>query len=324
MFRALRSDEIAGLPADVRAYSQRDPPDARYVPGYAPDRPLITNFTFLPRCYPPGMFLVAAPSALLYHYGLVSFSASNRLFLGILAIAWFVSVIAWTASWADARPSWFRQLATAFLAGYMWYWTMEGFYDIVAIACGSVGVELLRRQKPAYASLAWGLAVFIHVRLLALLPIAVIAMIATVRTWNAQTAKQRAALAVGMALTLGALTFAALIQPIVRLHATAQPGLLNVLRFGSSPIYIAIVYAVGLMVLVALLWREGNRQDAAIALFCGLAFGTQRYLTPWYWMLVVPWALGPSVNQAKSTPVGGVARTYLTVAFLFAAIASKW
>lgn len=78
LFRRLTPDEIARLPADVKAHTLAFPKDMHFVPGYPADRPLVMNFAHVPRCYPPGVFLLGAPSALLYHYGLTSFGASNR------------------------------------------------------------------------------------------------------------------------------------------------------------------------------------------------------------------------------------------------------
>jgi hypothetical protein len=201
---------------------------------------------------------------------------------------------------------------------------MEGFYDVVAVAFGSVGVMLYRRQNYAFSSLAWGLAVFIHPRLLALLPVGMLAAYASVRRWSTLRWHERLALVLGTFAAIGALAFAIWIQPTVRLHALAQPNLVNVLRIGTHPTFVSAIFAIVLVFFAFILWRKDHRADAAIALFCGLAFSSQRYLTPWYWLLVLPWAVGPALSAASSSRLVGWAKVYLTTAFLVASLASKW
>src|SRR5262249_11001987 len=139
LFRRLTPAELAALPADVQAHTRVFPNDTHFVPGYAPDRPLVMNFAHVPRTYPPPVFLPGAPSALLSHSGLIWFGASTRLFLALLVGSWSALRLAWTAPWAVAKPSLLRQVLTAAALGYTWYWAMEGFYDVCAVALTAVG-----------------------------------------------------------------------------------------------------------------------------------------------------------------------------------------
>jgi hypothetical protein len=320
LFRLLRSEEINALPADVRDYTRQHPEDMQFF-ATTPRQPLAINFFYLPRCYPPGVFVVSAPSAILYHFGVLSFHGSNLLFLLLLQGTWLLAVFAWTAAWKVESPSFLRQVATVAVAGYVWYWTIEGMYDIVAVALGSLAVEWARRQRHADASLLWGLAVSVHPRLLALLPISILAIVNAFRNWKAQSLRERFALILGAFFVAGGLFFAVWIQPSVRLRAAALPHLANVLRVGQHPIN--AIFGLALIALVGVLWQEGNRWDAAIALFCGVAFCFQPFLTPWYWFLVLPWALGPAVATVKMTNWGAIARASLTVTFLVASLAFK-
>jgi hypothetical protein len=324
LFRRLTPAEIARLPPDVRRHTEWLPNDTHWVPGYAPDRPLVLNYSKLPRCYPPGVFLVGAPSALLYHYGLISFGASNRLFIALLAFGWYVAVRTWTLAWKTSPPSRLRQLGTAVVAVYVWYWMIEGFYDVFAVGVASLGVHALLTRKPASGVLSLGMAGLIHARLIALGPIGALA------AWDALRGRRRLsrgewlAFGVGALAAAGALAFAVWIQPTLALHAAWSSGLKNVThpgaRTGNGPV---IAYAAITLGFVWQLWREGSRRDAVILALCCVAFSTQRYLTPWYWLLILPWSMMPSLD-GKETRTTGWARATMTFVFYLASLASKW
>jgi hypothetical protein len=326
LFRRLRPDEIAVLPADVQAHTLNNPANTHVVPGYPASRPLVMNFAHLPRCYPPGVFLVSAPSALLYHFGLVSFGAANRLFLAILMIAWLAAVAAWTSAWRELAPSSARKVATVAAAAYLWYWSIEGFYDVCAIALASLAIEAARRRSLGISCLLWGLAMTIHSRLLALSPLCLFAFVDTARSFRLLARKERIAAALAICLVTGAFAFAFLIRHTVRLHAASQPELRNILRPGSGPVLIVFLYAVLVAGLGISLYRAKEKRDAFVLVFLAAAFAAQPYLTPWYWMLALPWAM---VTYAEQNPSAGyriraVARVAITGIFYIASLAAKW
>jgi hypothetical protein len=324
LFRHLTPAEVTRLPSDIRSYTERLPNDTHWVPGYTPDRPLVLNYSKLPRCYPPGVFLVGAPSALLYHYGLISFGASNRLFIAILALAWYVAVRAWTASWRSAPPSPLRQLATATAAVFMWYWTMNGFFDVFAVAVASLGVYALRAQKPAYCVLSFGCAGLVHSRLLALGSIGALSAWDALRTRRRLSVGEWSAIGVGMAAGAGALAFSVWIQPTLALHAAWWSGVVNVTHPGDrSGIGFFLAYAAVVLGLTYWLWREGSQRDALVLSLCCVAFSTQRYLRPWYWLLVLPWSMMPKLDTTD-TPANEWSRAAITLVFFGASLASNW
>lgn len=361
LFRRLTRSEQEALPPDLRRYAKEHAPDVHHVASFAPDRPLVMNFAHLPRCYPPGVFLVSMPSALLLHFGIVSFSGANRLFLALLAVAWFASVLAWTAHWrqSDANhehsrsSSALRDLMVLVVAGYVWYWAMEGFYDVAAMTLASwANVLAQRHDRWGTSALLWGLAVFVHPRMLALLPLAALPFLGTLKHWRLQTITARTLWLLGAALFAGALLFAWAIQATVALHAASQPELKNVLRpGGGGPLLVVIAYATMLVALAFLLFKQaqsnpsqGARADAIVVLFMGFAFATQRYLTSWYWLLALPWALTAPLPErsfwapraitdrgAASTPSAPwlsypqvAARALMTLTFYVASQAAKW
>lgn len=325
LFRRLTPAEIDVLPPDLKTYAQSFPQDLQFVPGYPPTRPLVLNFPHVPRCYPPGVYLLAAPSALFYHYGLISFGASNRLFLAVLALTWFAAVLAWTAWWRASPPTLARQLLTAVVVVYSYYWTMEGFYDIAAVALTSLGFEAARRRNHALASFSGGLSVLVHPRLFMLAPPIAWEFLPATRAFRKLSARDRALLVGGVLLFVAALGFAYMIQTTVSLHAAKQPP--NPVCPGRGPWLPVLAYAAVIVGFTGLLWREGSRLDAATVLFAGLAFGTQRYLAPWYWLPVLPWAMAPAPSKGGSlamSKTAAAARLVVVAMFFVASNAQRW
>ena len=67
--------------------------------------------------------------------------------------------------------------------------------------------------------------------------------------------------------------------------------------------------------------------DAVTVLFGGLAFGTQRYFAPWYWLPMLPWAMAPAPSAEGSlrmSKLGAAARVIVVVGFFVASNAQRW
>ena len=323
LFPTMKKEDHAGLPPDMRAYAEQFPGDVLSVPGFPADRPLVTNYTHLPRCYPPGVFLFASPSAFLHSAGALGFAQANRLFLAILMSTWLGFVFACTSSWREVKVSLGRELGLVAASAYLAYWSIEGMYDVIAIAAAAYGIEYTRREEHGKSALAWGVATLVHSRLLALGPLFAYAAFRGVKAWPRSTRAERAQLVGGGALYAGALAFAALIQPTVARNAAVQPHRINLFHPLHGPVWSDALYGVIVTGAAIALWRRGHRWDGALVGFAAVAFATQRYLTPWYWLLVLPWALGPAREQVSSPRVRAIAQIALTVLFFVGSVASS-
>ena len=329
LFRPLTLEEIDRLPADVKAHALLHRPDVQLVPTFPSDRPLVINYPHLPRCYPPGVFLASAPSALLYHFGLLSFGDSNRSYLALLVVAWLLALRAWTSSWKDSPPSLGRQIATAGAAAYAWYWAMNGFYDLWAVALASAGLAAIRKRQLGAGALMLGASAFIHPRMLILSPLFVLVALDTARQWRRLGRAEQLACVGGAALLASAYAFAIAIQGTVRLHALSHQTA-NVVRPGGGSWAIAAAYGAFMVWLATALWRKNERWDAVLVLFAAAAFSSQRYLCPWYWLPILPWALLPSLRArdgaapARLSAIGAFARVAVTVVLYVASNIERW
>jgi hypothetical protein len=318
-FRALSEEERSSLPPDLRAYAERAPRDVMHVPGFR--APIVINYARVPSCYPPGMFLVSAPSAIGFHFGILSFAAANRLYLLLLAALWLLIAALVARSWRVDAPPIVRALFTAFALLYLLYWSQEGMYDIAAVAAATAAVFLHTRKQFAYAALLWGLAAIVHSRLLGLLPLAGLSMLQASRAWSLAPRLERIALVFGAGLYAAALGFAVAIQSTVKLHAVNAFWLRNVLHFSPGNLLIPLCYVALLIALCVLLLRAKSYADAATVLVAGAAFIALRYLGPWYWLLIVPWAVLPPVHGRTMRPVESYARIALTLTLVAACLA---
>jgi hypothetical protein len=308
MFRNVTREELATMPADIRAFGVDHLHDLFVVPGFPPARPLAMTWAHNPRHYPPGMFAVAAPSAWLYDAGLVSFATANRIFIAVLISAWLLCVFVWTARWKGASPSFVRIVCFCVCAVFLAHWSVEGMYDVVAIALAAYAIERASHGTYGGAVLAFGAAVFIHARLLALAPMFAFMMFEGLRSWRTLPGASRLALLGGGVLFAMSGIFAVLIQST--LHGLAEVQLVNMYRPGSGYPIVALAYGLALVGFAVFFWRQGARLDASLVLFCGLAAASTRYLASWHWLLVLPWALGPAlgrVGEPKPAFAGGSA-----------------
>jgi len=327
LFRRLTPREIDELPDELKSYAHIFPRDLQFVPDVPRSRPIVVNYPHVPRCYPPGVYPLAAPAAFLYEYGFISFGAANRLFLGVLVAFWFAGVLAWTAWWRASRPSLVRQMLACVAIVYTWYWTLEGFYDVVAVALASLGFEAARRQRDAWAALAAGLCVLVHPRLFMLLPALALILLAGARGWSKLVPRERALFVAGVVAFLTGLAFAAMIQTTVSLHAVKQPP--NPIGPGRGPWPLVTGFALTMFGLSLALFRENSRRDALTVLCGGLAFASQRYLAPWYWLPVLPWAMAPPASSTaelvpKMSRLEAISRVVLVFAFFTASNALRW
>jgi hypothetical protein len=207
---------------------------------------------------------------------------------------------------------------------------MNGFYDGVAIALASLGFVAIRARRFGAGAIMLGLSAFVHPRVLVLTPLFVLVALATAREWGRLRRGAKVAAGAGALLLASAFAFAVAIQSTVRLHAISHQTA-NVLRPGAGSWWIAAAYGGFIAALAIVLWRRNERWDAVLVVFAAAAFGSQRYLCPWYWLPILPWALMPSLRLSSIekatttlTPVAAFARVSVTALFYVASNIERW
>ncbi|MBI3551718.1 MAG: hypothetical protein HY077_04310 [Elusimicrobia bacterium] len=146
------------------------------IPERAGKPPLLVNWSYLPRPYPPGVFLYFLPEALLKEsLGLSPKAAATlsllKLLLAAHALLWlFASVLLEKGQDEDAR-----ELAAWIILPLLYLetisWTLHGFYDAAALIPLLLCVRSLRARRGLPGIFWYCASLFLHFRSLWFLPV---------------------------------------------------------------------------------------------------------------------------------------------------------
>ena len=134
----------------------------------------------MPMAYPPGVFLVFLPLAILGEYVPMSqraFAATAIVYMLVMAHA---AIVACWAALAAARPG--ARLIVGVLAWMVLIRLgLNGFFDVIWIGCGAMMVRSITRGRYAVALRWFTVAVLLHFRAAVLAPLAVAALTLGIR-----------------------------------------------------------------------------------------------------------------------------------------------
>jgi hypothetical protein len=289
---------FAPLPPQLRALVQPGVthPDAYFVPGWPLDKPMVQGWASFPRMYPPGDMLVVAPVALAYHFTPLSFRDANRalvlLYLALAHVTVWLILRAALSSPAESPAA----RAAFVLAAYalVVYWSLEGFYDGLAIAPLVVAAAKLQRGRGVAALVAYCAAAALHFRALYFAPWA---LYAAWLAWNERPWDRRAVagLAVAAALAIAALYPFALVWPAVR----TLPQNAGVTSANALAAFAAVLVLSG----AALVWARAWLDCAVLAWLAVMLYAVRAHYA-WYSVFLLPWLLAPVVGSRRQVLVG--------------------
>lgn len=162
-FTRLTYDEMASMPRDIRAGVNLAGGYYR-VPDWPEYKPLAIGWSQKPRMYPPGDMLLVAPVALLYHYTNLSLSGACRLLFGLFIITAHAALFFFFLTYFEHRGSALDWLVCFLVYSTVMRWTLDGFYDAVAIVPLCVCGRYLARNKGLAAVVAFCVAACLHFR----------------------------------------------------------------------------------------------------------------------------------------------------------------
>ena len=202
-----------------------DPDNLCDLPERAGERPLVINWSMLPRPYPPGALLYAAPEALLYAHTDLSVRTINRLTILKHILVGHLLVLALLAMLFGGEEG-ERWRGVAFFIAPLVYFTvipyaMAGFYDAIAIVCIVWAVQRLERDQPVHALALLSLSAFLHFRAIWYLPLGLVTL------WRVRKAPKPVWLLVvsGVLLAAAALSLV-LVGPYLTMFPHNNPVLL--------------------------------------------------------------------------------------------------
>jgi len=226
LMRRYSVEERQQLTEELRPYAT-EKSELFVVPGWALDKPLLSNWPHLPRPYPPGALLVAAPAALLYHSTPLSFSGASHLLILSYLLCGHIGlffVLRGLLS-GSAQPQ-----ALGLLGGVLLYaetvrWALEGFYDVTLLAPLALCGHYLLRRKGLAALVCYCAAAFLHFRAFFFAPLALYALFLVLREGRQQPWGRREWLAVGAIAVLGGASLYTfwLVSPSLPLFPASNP-----------------------------------------------------------------------------------------------------
>jgi hypothetical protein len=259
----------------------------------------------MPVNYPPGMFAVFLPLALLGRFVPMSQESFGRV--GILWIV-FLAHLALGAVFLllSDLPAGGRAVVGVLAWIYLIRLALQGFYDVTFIGAGALALRDLRRQRPRGALLWLAAAGLLHYRAVALVPAGLAAVWMAVRGRPAKEWPWPELVAVAAAGALTLFTFFLMWPVAERYLATLSPTLAAT---GTGPRFWAVVVA-SAGAAAACLWLSDSLVAGLVLAAMGIAL-TDIY--DWWHgavLLFAPFAVGVlrarSASSARAVLVGWI------------------
>ncbi len=298
LFPKLTDNQKKVLPDDLKKLNTND---IYYVAGWPSNKPLVASWSHNPRLYPPGDMLVAAPIAALYHFT-PSFTFSSA---ALAMIACFIIYVHFGLYWiwrlnAVRENTLELPSLVALLVVYfeMIHWTLEGFYDAIAVAPLVVCAHLLARRQGLSAILAFCLAAFLHYRALYFAPLALWGLWLAIRQKELQF-NRLVMVKVGCSALLSALALypLSLLLPTLRTLPINNQASLIAPRIhpghALAVIFAAIFAAIGCA-------RAKSWVDVSISLWFLVMLVTLREAYVWHATILLAWLCFPAFTQKKN------------------------
>jgi hypothetical protein len=294
-FRQLHWDELYTLPEDVRAGGSLTG-GVFYVPGWPKDKPLTIGWSQKTRMYPPGDMLLVAPIAAIYHYTSLSLSGACRMLIGWFIILAHVALFFFFLNYFESEGSGLDWLVGFLVYSHVMYWTLEGFYDAVAIVPVVVSARYLHRRRGIAAGLAFSIGTILHFRTFFHAPYALWALGQAFRDRFWQRLRVRHLVAIMLALICVCISIF-----VFWLDWESLKNVIinNPLRTNMSPHDKAMIWnfkvVLGLCVLT-FLWSRSWIDIAQIAWLSYILF-TLREFYYWHLLISLGWVAAPAPRQ---------------------------
>jgi hypothetical protein len=307
-YRLLTQDELSAIPKDVGAGASMTG-GIFYVPGWPIEKPLAISWSNKTRMYPPGDMLLVAPIAFLYHYTRLSFTNACRILLSWFIVLAHVALFFFFLTFFEGKGRGIDWLICFFVYSHVLYWTLNGFYDAVAIVPMVMCARYLGQRRGLAAAVAYCVGAMVHFRVFFLAPWALFAAWVMLRDKFWRRFHIRDAIAITVALICavvslyvfwldwGSLAHVGINNPI-HSHAPNKAMIWN---------FKLLLLACAVAFIVARAWL-----DLAVLLWLGIITFSLRELYYWHFLISMSWFVAPAKR-----PYVSAAR----VAFLLTALA---
>jgi hypothetical protein len=294
-FRTLDPDELSRLPSDVRPGASGTG-GVFYVPGWPSDKPLAISWSQKSRMYPPGDMVLVAPIALLYHYTSLPFTEACRLLFALFLVTAHVALFFFFLTYFESQGSGIDWLVCFLVYSHVIHWTLEGFYDPVAIIPLVLCVRYIGRNKGLAAVVAYCAGAFLHFRVFFQAPWAAWGawLMLRGRFWRHLRARHVVALVIASGLGLVSLyTFG------LDWESLQHVGINNPFRHASVIENKSMVWNLDILLVVCGLTLLACRAwfDLVTIAWMALITFTLREFYAWHLLVSMAWFVAPSPGR---------------------------
>jgi hypothetical protein len=298
--RDLRVVQRPELPPDIQAEGI-----VHEVPGWPADKPYVGGWTHLARPYPPGVLLLVAPIAALYHATPLSFAAACHLLVLLFVFFAHAAFLVVAQSLPDrARATYVAGALVSY--AYTVFWALHGFYDPAAMLPVLLCIGYADARRWFASCIAFCVALFLHYRALFFVPWALWAAyhVARERQWRSWTAREWIAVG-GATVAAGTALFTFwVVRPTL-----GQMPLANPIHPGDLKPLPIVAFAATFAVAAAIFARARSYFDLAVLGWMTLMLVSIRQTQGWHTLLILPWVFA----RATSDPVRFGRIAYLVV-----------
>jgi hypothetical protein len=244
-----------------------------------PGRAFHINWPDLVSPYPIGLYLYTIPEALLFRAGVGEHDLATVSLLKFLVAAVLLCwLLGRTYSSESMLPPWLRLVAWACWTFVVFWWSLHGIYDGIAVLCVVLGM-LSARNDVVRAWLWVTLGLLLHTRMLLFFPFHVWLSITALRRF-AREDRRRQALLVVTAL-LNVVNLVILVRQAPALTALPATNPLHSAGFAAAFLALTLPLAA-----ISLLRKEALL--GVTVLWMSAALVAVNQLMPWHFLAVLP------------------------------------
>ncbi len=317
MFPEIPPSERAILPADVRVGAS-DTGGLYKVPGWPETKPLATGWSHQPRFYPPGVFLLFAPVALVYHYTELSATAANRLAILLCLLGCHIALYLLIRFYLldDECNRRISCLGLILVYGIAIRWSLEGFYDMTAVVPLLLAGNLLFKARDVDAILAYSISIILHYRAYMFMPLAVwaVARILRRRDWKTWRAIDWIKLVTALILSIISIATFLAVWPAIKAGDFTNP--IGQWSITNEPFCATVLILVlGILALI----YEQSLFDGTVLIYIALFLVSVYDVRPWHILIPLSWLGFPIANVARSRALVRDIRLFIVI-FVSAAV----
>ncbi len=309
--KRVSDEEAAQLPADLHRHCTAPQRECYRLSTTADaQKPIIASWSHLPRPYPPGDLLGVLPVALLYHLTPISFETACHFLIWLFVLYAHLAVFFFLQAATALKPP-------ALVACLIFYfesihWSLEGFYDSVAVIPLAIMAIMIVRKNWLSALLAYAAAAFLHFRAYLYGPWALLLAwrILASREWRSWPKGRWHVVAIICALSLASLASFYAISPHLRSFPLDNQLSIESWNWNARIGLVALFIGAAALLIWSRSWM-----DLVMCIWVAIMVVNLRQAFAWHLVLLLPWlVIRETPGDPQRLPVADGVKLLLVLA----------